>query len=144
MGLVVDQPKQGGGNSNDGNTARRFFVERSKSASITGLDPDIIKRFANILRVISCEFSVNYANLKKYCIEAAKMCIQLYDWYKMSASVHKLLIHGADIIKELPLPVGLFSEDVLVTNQKESKVYDFSMLGKSPESIQIQTLCTGC
>lgn len=25
MGLVVDQPKQGGGNSNDGNTARKFF-----------------------------------------------------------------------------------------------------------------------
>ncbi|CAH2102663.1 unnamed protein product [Euphydryas editha] len=39
----------------------------------------------------------------------------------MSASVHKLLIHGADIIKELPLPVGLFSEDVLETNQKEYK-----------------------
>lgn len=31
------------------------------------------------------------------------------------------LIHGADIIKELPLPVGLFSEDVLETSQKEFK-----------------------
>ncbi|XP_047118530.1 calsequestrin-2-like [Schistocerca piceifrons] len=39
----------------------------------------------------------------------------------MSASVHKLLIHGANIIKELSLPVGLFSEDVLESSQKEYK-----------------------
>lgn len=49
------------------------------------------------------------------------MCVDKYGWYKMSASVHKLLIHGADIIKALPLPVGLFSEDVLEAAQKEYK-----------------------
>ena len=30
MGLVVDRPKQGGGNSNDGNTARKFFQNPKK------------------------------------------------------------------------------------------------------------------
>lgn len=119
MGLVVDQPKQGGGNSNDGNTARKFFAEPITSGTITGLDPELIKRFANILSVLSCGFSVNYVSFKNYCIETAKMCLNLYSWYEMSASVHKQLIHGADIIKELPLPVGLFSEDVLETSQKE-------------------------
>lgn len=121
MGLVVDQPKQGGGNSNDGNTARKFFAEPEKSSDITGIDTEIIKRFANILSVLSCGFNVNHESFKKYSIDTAKMCINTYDWYKMSASVHKLLIHGADIIKELPLPVGLFSEDVLETSQKEFK-----------------------
>lgn len=37
MGLVVDLPKQSGGNSNDGNTARKFFDNAEKVASITGL-----------------------------------------------------------------------------------------------------------
>lgn len=50
---------------------------------------------------------------KIYYFETAQMAISLYGWYKMSATVHKLLIHGADIIKSLPLPVGQLSEDVI-------------------------------
>lgn len=39
MGLVLDQPKQGGGNSNDGTMARKFFVEPTISPTdITGID----------------------------------------------------------------------------------------------------------
>ncbi|KAK9693191.1 hypothetical protein QE152_g34354 [Popillia japonica] len=135
MGLVVDQPKQGGGNSNDGNTARKFFAEPTKSGAIAGLDPELIKRFANILSLLSCGFIVNYVSFKNYCIETAKMCLDLHNWYKISASVHKLLIHGADIIKELPLPGylclwGCFQKMCWKPVKKNTKVYDFSMLEK--------------
>lgn len=34
-GLIIDQPKPGFGNSNDGNTARRFFQNAELSAEIT-------------------------------------------------------------------------------------------------------------
>ena len=34
MHLIVDKPKQGFGNSNDGNTARRFFENTAVSAKI--------------------------------------------------------------------------------------------------------------
>ncbi|KAG5862633.1 hypothetical protein JTB14_004501 [Gonioctena quinquepunctata] len=44
------QPKQGYGSTNDGNTARRFFRNSDVSASITGLDEGIIKRFHVILQ----------------------------------------------------------------------------------------------
>ena len=54
MGLVVDQPKQGGGNSNDGNTARKFFKNPSLVSQITGIDKELIERFSNILCIISC------------------------------------------------------------------------------------------
>lgn len=64
MGLVVDQPKQGGGNSNDGNTARKFFAELTKSADITGIEMEIIKRFANILSALLCGFEVNHDSFK--------------------------------------------------------------------------------
>jgi len=59
---------------------------------------------------------------KNYCFETAQMAISLYGWYKMSATVHKLLLHGADIIKSLPLPVGQLSEDVIESAHKEYKI----------------------
>ena len=52
MGLVVDQPKQGGGNSNDGNTARKFFKNPSLVSQITGIDKKLIERFSNIVYII--------------------------------------------------------------------------------------------
>jgi len=47
--LKVDKPKPGYGNSNDGNTARRFFENSDVSSSITVLALVIIKRFRTIL-----------------------------------------------------------------------------------------------
>ena len=43
MGLIVDQPKPGFGNTNDGNTARRFFQNAEKSAEITKIDVNLKK-----------------------------------------------------------------------------------------------------
>ena len=122
MGLVVDQPKQGGGNSNDGNTARKFFEYPSTASQITGLDENLIRRFSNILRILSSCHYINTTKFKKYCIDTAQTCIQLYSWYNMPASVHKILIHGADIIESLPLPIGQLSEDVLEASQKDYKM----------------------
>lgn len=121
MGLVVDQPKQGGGNSNDGNTARKFFKNPSLVSQITGIDKELIERFSNILTTISCGHYVQEELFRKYCFETAQKAISLYGWYKMSASVHKLLIHGADIIKSLPLPVGQLTEDVIEKGHKDYK-----------------------
>lgn len=42
MGLIVDKPKQSFGNTNDGNTARRFFNNPHESAAITVLDLNLI------------------------------------------------------------------------------------------------------
>ena len=55
MGLLVDQPKQGYGSTNDGNTARRFFQNSTLSALITGVDQEIINRFHVILQTISSD-----------------------------------------------------------------------------------------
>lgn len=121
MGLVVDQPKQGGGNSNDGNTARKFFDNPNLVSEITGINKDLISRFANILSTISSGHYINENKFKMYCLETAQMCIQLYGWYKMSATVHKLLLHGSDIIQSFPLPIGQLSEDVLEASHKSYK-----------------------
>jgi hypothetical protein len=37
--------------------------------------------------------------------------VELYGWYYMSVTVHKLLIHGADIIQNCIVPIGNLSEE---------------------------------
>ena len=39
----------------------------------------------------------------------------------MPAGVHKLLVHGTDIMRSLPLPVGMLSEEAQEKRIKESR-----------------------
>jgi len=41
----------------------------------------------------------------------AQLYVELYDWYRMPPSVHKVLIHGALVIKYSLLPIGFLSEE---------------------------------
>ncbi len=36
----------------------------------------------------------------------------LYNWYYLPATVHKVLMHGAEIIESMVLPIGQLSEEV--------------------------------
>lgn len=97
-GLLIDTVKQGSGNTNDGNTARRFFKDPSKAAEITKVDKTLITRFSYILQAISCGFKIDTKKFRTYVLETAKHFIKLYGWYNMPASIHKVLIHGADVM----------------------------------------------
>lgn len=108
MGLIVDQPKHGGGNSNDGNTARRFFESPKLASEVTGIDEGLIFRFSNILNALSSGYDINHMKFEAYCQETAKLYLKLYAWYYMPASVHKILVHGADVINFAILPIGIF------------------------------------
>ena len=128
LGLLVDRPKQGFGNSNDGNTARRFFKNPEVSASITGLDCDLIERFRNILITISTVFDIDTNKFKIFCIETARLYVKKYPWYVMPPTVHKLLIHGSEVISKSLLPIGQLSEEAQEARHKDLKRFreDFS------------------
>ncbi|CAI6353622.1 unnamed protein product [Macrosiphum euphorbiae] len=111
MGLNIDVVKQGVGTTNDGNSARRFFENPNKVAEITGLDETLIYNFSVILQVISSGQRVDYIKFGVYCTKTAERYISLYKWYYMPSSVHKLLFHGADIIKHAIVPIGQLSEE---------------------------------
>ena len=53
LSLIVDQPKVGFGNSNDGNTSRRAFENSEIFSEITGVDIEVIKRMHIVLVTIS-------------------------------------------------------------------------------------------
>ena len=100
MGLVVDKPKPGGaGSSNDGNTARRFFNNPKVSSRITGIDIRLIEKIATILKTINCGFPINPKKFGEFCKETAELYTSLYPWYPLPPSVHKIFIHGEQIVR---------------------------------------------
>lgn len=105
-----------------GNTARIFFQNSKKSAEITGVDEELIKRFHIILQTISCGYEVDSERFYSYAMETAKLFVSNYPWYYMPTSVHKVLIHGADIIKHAILPIGQLGEEqrIRILNLSES------------------------
>ncbi|XP_063909076.1 uncharacterized protein LOC135126834 [Zophobas morio] len=120
-GLLVDVPKPGSGTTNDGNTARRFFKNPEISSRITGINQELIKRFGVILEAISTGHKVNLDAFNKYTFATAEMYVKEYGWYYMPASVHKLLIHGGDIISSAILPIGQLSEEAQEARNKNCK-----------------------
>lgn len=124
MGLLVDIPKAGFGNTNDGNTSRRFFADPDTSSRITGIDVNIIKRFKIILEAISSGHSINVEEFEEYTTDTAKLYVQLYGWHPMSPTLHKILIHGATVISHAIVPIGnKLSEEAAEARNKHFGLY---------------------
>lgn len=124
VGLLVDYPRQGSGNSNDGNTARRFFRDPKLTSQITGVDIELIGRFAIILQTLACGIKIDSVKFKQYAKETVHIYLRSYDWFYMPSSVHKILIHGAEIIENFSLiPIGLLSEESQESRNKDVKHY---------------------
>lgn len=124
MGLLIDKPKPGGfGNTNDGNTARRAFTNHELFSEITGIDVNLIYSLKIILISICCLYPLNVEKFQAYCHNTARIILTLYPWLPMTATVHKVLIHGKEIIERTILPIGCFGEEAAESRNKHYK-YD--------------------
>lgn len=123
MGLLVDILKVGYGNSNDGNTSRRFFDNPECSSRITGINIDLIKRFQIILEVISSGYNIDTAKFDDFAHTTAKLYVELYGWHPMSPTVHKILMHGAQVISSHIVPIGQLSEEAAEARNKHFRKY---------------------
>lgn len=110
--------KQGYGTTNDGNTARRFFSNPTIISTVLGINKTLIERFGNILHVVTSGFEIDLEKFKIYTTETAELFINLYGWYKMPPTVHKVLLHGSNIMRKLILPIGYFSEEAQESGNK--------------------------
>lgn len=86
---------------------------------ILGIDEELIKRFATILKVINSGYPIKSTEFERYCLETAERYIHLYDWYYMPTSVHKILMHGANVIQNAILPIGELSEEAQEAKNKD-------------------------
>lgn len=123
LGLIVDVPKAGYGNTNDGNTSRRFFADPETSAEITGVDLELIYRFKVILEVISSGHKIHVEKFATYALETARLYVDLYPWHPMSPTVHKILLHGPIVIERALLPIGNLSEEAAEARNKHFRLY---------------------
>lgn len=94
------------------NTARCFFENSTTSALITGVDRIIIKRFNALLQAMSSNHKIHPQKFHDYALKTAERFVQLYSWYNMSITVHKILFHGPEIIQSALLPIGQLCNDV--------------------------------
>ena len=115
----MDTPKPGAVNFNDGNTARIFFEQAETSAAITGIDSSLIERFRVILQVLCCKFEIDADKFEQYALETKAHLESLYPWYELTPTVHKILDHAADVIRFLPVAVGVFTEEAQEARHKE-------------------------
>lgn len=122
-GLIIDQPKPGFGNSNDGNTARRFFQNPEVSATITNVDVELIKRMHMILIAVSCGHEIHVEKFRNFCYNTARQFVNLYPWFYMPPTLHKFFIHGPEIVAHALLPIGQLSEEAQEARNKDFKNY---------------------
>lgn len=122
LGLIVDRPKPGGsGTTNDGNTARRAFENPALLAECLDLHFGLLKNIQTILIALSCHMPIDSARFDVLCSRTAEIYVENYPWYPMPSTVHKILIHGADILRTSILPVGMLGEEASEARNKDYK-----------------------
>lgn len=123
LGLNIDVVKQGMGTTNDGNTSRRFFKDPAITSEITGVNKDLIHRFGIILDTINSGAAIDPLKFENYCRETASLYVELYKWYYMPNTVHKILWHGGTIISASILPIGMLTEEAQEARNKDNRLY---------------------
>lgn len=89
-GIFVDFPKQGGGNTNDGNSARVFFDDPNFTAEVTGVDVNVITGLKNLLIAIRSSTKIDPNKYDAYALKVRNLIKQKYSWYYLPATVHKV------------------------------------------------------
>jgi hypothetical protein len=116
---LVDIPKQGFGNTNDGNTARRAFENAEVFAEITDVDLEVIVRLRTVLKAVCSSYDLEPEKFQEYCYETTAKILSMYSWYTIPHTVHKLLEHGAQVAEMLELPLDCYSEEAQEAQNKE-------------------------
>lgn len=83
-GLIVDKLKPDFGNSNDGNTARRFFQNAEITADITKIDVNLIKQIYIILVIVSSGHKINIDKFCDFTHNTVRYFVAKCPWYNMS------------------------------------------------------------
>lgn len=124
LGLRADEPRaDGSGNANDGNTARRAFRSSAEFAACTGVDEQLIRDLYVILQAISCFYKLDSSALSTFCQLTARRYVELYGWYPMPTTLHKLLAHSAAVVQSCHLPIGMMSEEAAEAANKRVRQY---------------------
>lgn len=71
-------PKANFGNTNDGNTSRRFFEDPQLASDITGISHELIYRLKVILETISSGHIIDPEKYDKYALDILLAYMSIY------------------------------------------------------------------
>lgn len=92
-----------------------------RGTEATGLNEELVERFSTILQALTSGRKINCDKFEEYAMDTAKLYVEKYKWWRMSPTVHKVLLHGAAVIRSLIVPIGQLSEEALEAGNKEFK-----------------------
>nr|CAI5861480.1 unnamed protein product [Callosobruchus analis] len=72
-----------------------------------------------VLRIIASGKKINIDKFDLLTKQTRDLYLQHYSWYYMPSTLHKLLVHGKDVISNFDLPTGNLSEEALEARHKE-------------------------
>ena len=123
FGLRVDEPRAGGsGTSNARNLCRRAFSDPLLLRKTLEIVEEIITRLHYILIAINCKEPIDLEKIDKYCNDTYEKLLEKFDWFKVPASIHKVLAHAGEIIINSPVPLGLMGGEAI---ESRHRVYKF-------------------
>jgi len=122
MNLIVDSSNDPG-NTLSGNVARKAFSNPVKFAQIIGVSPMLVSNLDVIWRTMASRHQINAEKFGHFCTETLEIYLTDAGWFNLSPTLHKILIHGKDIIKACPVPLGWTSEEGSESNNKFVRRY---------------------
>ena len=107
--LVIDQVSGANsttGSSNDGNTARNFFLQKNQDLIVECVEDkyketirELHKKISVLLRVISsCSQKVYYRRIVRLTREISLLIAEKLSWVDLNWTLHVLLHHSAELI----------------------------------------------
>ncbi|XP_041988246.1 uncharacterized protein LOC121739758 isoform X2 [Aricia agestis] len=108
--LYVDEVKANGVLTNNWYTARTALSDkcRHKFADILGIEHWLVDGLHFILVAISSGLPIDADKFGDVCRDLAHRYVSQYAWHPMTVTIHKILVHGKDIIKSTKL--GMLSQ----------------------------------
>ena len=77
--------------------------------------------------------AIHPEKLQDYCRDTANLYVENYSWYPMPQAVHKLLIHSHQDVRVKELPIGMLSEEVQESSNKNFKNFRENFTRKNEE-----------
>lgn len=71
-----------------------LLVDVPKFVTVTGINRELLSRSRLISEIIASAHGVDIEEFFSLCSETCELNISLFDWYPMSPTLHKILIHG--------------------------------------------------
>lgn len=104
-------------------TARRAFAKPDELSEYLGLDKQLMRNFKTILIALSCNLPIDPSRFDALCKSTANIFVNTYPWFNMPVSMHKILMHGADVIINTILPIGMMGEEASEARNKDYRKF---------------------